>query len=132
MSEKDRLYKSPDYAAIIQKESVEIIRMELKSLVDLGHVYYEIFDRLDMDTKLVVIFIDDNQLDCFAEKIKLKVKLKDFDCLYDFKCYARDAFKCFNSRQHFEIIKNIMQDEVEFNTLKQTGVVMDSLFLHDF
>lgn len=92
------MYQRPDLAAVIQKESLEIIKMELKSLIDLGGVYYEIFDRVDPETKLLVLFFEDRQLDLTAEKIKLKVQLKDFDCLVDFKCYARDSFKSFNGR----------------------------------
>jgi len=72
--------------------------MELESLIELGGVYYEVFDREDHETSLIVLFFDDSLLDTMAEYTKLKVNLKDYDCQVDFKAYARDSFKSFNAR----------------------------------
>ena len=72
--------------------------MELESLIELVGVYYEVFDREDRETSLIVLFFDDSLLDTMAEYTKLKVHLKDYDCQVDFKAYARDSFRSFNAR----------------------------------
>jgi hypothetical protein len=54
--------------------------MELESLIELGGVYYEVFEREDRETSLIVLFFDDSLLDTMAEFTKLKVILKEYDC----------------------------------------------------
>lgn len=75
-----------------------MMEMELKSLVERGGIYYDIFTRDDPETRLVVLFFEDSLLDVEAEVMKLKANLRDFDCLLEFKVYARHYFKNFNAR----------------------------------
>jgi hypothetical protein len=96
-----------------------------------GGVYYEIFPRQDEKTCLLVIFIEDSRLDAKAEQLKIKAKLKDFNCKLSFKCYAADSFCSFNGRNSQTIINQILSEELEIQTLKVTGVITDSLSLHD-
>jgi glycyl-tRNA synthetase alpha subunit len=37
---KDRLYSQPDFAVIIKKSQRNIFELELKSLLELGSIYY--------------------------------------------------------------------------------------------
>lgn len=46
-ADKQRLYRLPDYAFIIDKCSKKLIIEDLRSLIEKGCVYYEIFDRDD-------------------------------------------------------------------------------------
>jgi len=85
-------------AAVIRSESMNIIELELESLIKKGGVFYEIFERDDRETKLIVLFFEDSIMDTMAEKMQMKTRLREFDCTLEFKCYARDCFKSFNGR----------------------------------
>ena len=50
------------------------------SLMDLGSVYYEILNREDPNTLLVVLFFDDPIIDVTAEVLKVKACLRTFPC----------------------------------------------------
>jgi hypothetical protein len=75
-----------------------MMEMELGSLTERGGAYYDIFERDDKETSLVVLFFEDSLLDVEAEVMRLKAELRDFDCLLEFKVYARHQFKNFNAR----------------------------------
>jgi len=47
--DRKRLHEAPDYAFIAQKTSMDTIKKELESLMELGSCYYEIFDRFKDD-----------------------------------------------------------------------------------
>ena len=81
-----------------------MLELDLKSLLKGGGVYYEIFRREDNETRLLVIFFEDSRLDVRAEEMKIKEKMKDFNCKLSFKCYARDSFESFNGRNSQTII----------------------------
>ncbi len=72
MADKQRLYKLPDFAFIILKDSKDLIIKDLSSLIERGGVYYEIFERDDEETLLVVLFFEDSILDCAAEVMQMK------------------------------------------------------------
>lgn len=63
--------------------------LELESLIERGAVYYEIFDREDPDTCIVVLFFEDAILDVEAEVMQLKAQMRDFDCAMKFRVYGR-------------------------------------------
>lgn len=62
-------------------------------MIERGGVYYEIFEREDKHTNLIVLFFEDSLIDVTAEVMNLKANLMDFDCLLNFKAYARDHLK---------------------------------------
>jgi hypothetical protein len=79
--DRKRFYEAPDFAFIAQSSSIDTIQKELKSLVDLGSCYYEIYKRYetnlgviteDKDTRLVVLFFDDPIIDVKAEVLQLR------------------------------------------------------------
>jgi len=100
-------------------------------LIERGGVYYEIFEREDKHTNLIVLFFEDSLIDVTAEVMNLKANLMDFDCLLNFKAYARDHFKSFNARQMYSITQKLLHEEVDLDTLTQTGVISDYLNLHE-
>lgn len=80
------------------KDQIDVIKLELDSLVKGKNVYYEIFEREGQDTDLLVIFFEDARLDAKAEQMKIPVKLMDFKCKLPFKCFAANSFHRFNAR----------------------------------
>lgn len=104
-----RLFKRPDFAVVVLKDSIEIIIDELESLIQNNKgVYYEVIEReqvKDEDiTCLFVVFFEDHVLDSIAEKRKLYVALADFDCLHPFKADASNCFIEFNGRRWHQIV----------------------------
>jgi hypothetical protein len=96
-------------------------------LVLRGGIYYEVLDRMNDsdkdDSYIVVLFFEDSILDTIAEIIKLKVELKQFKCLMEFKAFARNDFRCFNGRETQTIISKVLNEEVDIENLKKTGVI---------
>ena len=41
---------------------------------------------------IMVLYFDDSVLDLMAEIQKVKVKMSQYDCLVEFKCFAEDKF----------------------------------------
>lgn len=98
---KSRLYQKPDFAFVVQKSSMSNFEKEIRTLVQRGSVYYEVFDREGLKnqaTCLVVVFFDDPVIDTQAEVMKVRTQLKEWLCLSEFKAFARDSFKSFNGR----------------------------------
>jgi hypothetical protein len=91
----------------------------------------ELFEDDISDTLLVVIFFDDALLDATAEKIRIKTQMQEFNCLVEFKAYARSHFKTFNGRQCSEIMSHIVYQELDIDTLVHTGVIISYLNLHE-
>ena len=114
---RDLLYKRPDLVAVFIKDQIDVIKLELESLVKGECAYYEIFEREDQDTNLLVIFFEDARLDAKAEQMKIPVKLMEFRCKLPFKCYAANSFHRFNARQSQNIINQIISEELEVDTL---------------
>ena len=79
-------FKKPDIALVVDIESVSILESELSNLIKFGGFYYEVLSRKsDLTTKIIVLFFDDVLLDKSAEIMKIKVRLKKFDCELPFK-----------------------------------------------
>lgn len=108
------------------------MQLELASLLKGKDCYYEILNRRNDDkTCLLIIFFDDARLDAKAEQLKLKVKLRDYDCKVSFKCNAAECFVKFNARDNQTIIDEIISEELETDTLIHSGVILDTMNLHD-
>lgn len=52
-------------------------------------------------------------LDSQAEKLKLKTRMKYYDCMMEFKVYAEDQYKAFNGRQTQFLINSIFDSEFD-------------------
>ena len=47
IDKKDRLYQCPDYVFEIYADYEDVFVNEIKSLIDRGSIYYEIFNRIE-------------------------------------------------------------------------------------
>jgi hypothetical protein len=63
--------------------------------------------------------------------MKVRTQLKDFQCLGEFKAFARDSFKRFNGRQFYTISMAIVNDEIDITTLQNAGMIVDFLNLNE-
>lgn len=101
-------------------DTLQILRLELDSLVNQGHIYYSIFDKIKRaedfnktvrtsDLISVVLYFDDSVVDLMAEILNVECRLSKYDCKQPFKCYAADMFDQFNSREHQAIIKQTIE-----------------------
>lgn len=122
---KDRLYNCPDVAYVVKKNTIAMMKLELESLIERGGVYFEVFDREDKNTCLVVLFFEDSILDVEAEVMRLKAQMRDFDCKLVFKVFARHQFKNFNGREVQAIKQKLLNEELNVETLISTGVIED-------
>jgi len=82
---------------------LKILLLELAPLVEQDGVYYAVYNSIVViddftkqslgdDEVRVVIFFDDPKIDLMAEKLKVKTRLKNFDCQLPFKNFARNMF----------------------------------------
>ena len=78
----------------------------------------------------VVIFIDDAKLDTTAELLKVETRLKNYDCLMPFKCFAREMFWQFNSRQHHFIVSQTLRRELDFKFMEKSKIIVEHFPLH--
>ena len=98
-------YKSPDYCIVTRADTINILRLELESLVGRGGVFYSIFDHIEepedfnktketrgSDTMIMVIYFDDSVIDLMGEILEVECRLSKYDCAQPFKCYAADKF----------------------------------------
>ena len=86
------MWEAPDMAMVVDKGQRHIVDKELHSLWERGSFYYEVYDSLSPKTPNAVIFIlffDDAIIDAAAEVYKIKGRMKEYDCITDFKSYAR-------------------------------------------
>ena len=51
------------------------------------------------DRVTVVLFFDDPKIDMMGEKLKIEVRLKNYDCQLPFINFASSKFVRFNARQ---------------------------------
>ena len=136
-------YKSPDYCIVTRADTIKILRLELDSLVSRGGVFYSIFDHIvepedfnktketrGSDTLIMVIYFDDSVIDLMGEIFEVECRLSKYDCVQPFKCYAADKFDQFNSRQHQAIITKTLEQEVDMDYLRKSGVILENFPVH--
>ena len=115
-------------------DTLQVLRLELDSLVGRGGVYYSIFDKISKpehfmktertsDTIIVVLYFDDSVVDLMAEILQIECRLSKYDCQQPFKCYAADMFDQFNSRQHQAIVTQTIKSEIDIDYLVKSGVI---------
>ena len=101
-------YKTPDYCFITRGDTINILRLELNSLVSRGGVFYSIYDLIEKpedfdktietrgddtnDTMIVVLYFDDSVIDLMGEILEVECRLSKYDVAQPFKCYAADKF----------------------------------------
>lgn len=107
---------------------------DLKSLIEVGGFYYEVFDLKhprDKDKQVVVLFFDDSLIDLTAEMVKLQARTCDYNCRVEFKAFARQEFERFTGREVQGILDVILDHELDLPTLEKNKVVVDKLYLHE-
>jgi hypothetical protein len=97
-----RLYEAPDIALVVKKTGLQTLMKDLKSLIEVGGFYYEVFDLKhprDKDKQVVVLFFDDSLIDLTAEMVKLQARTCEYNCRVEFKAFARQEFERFTGRE---------------------------------
>ena len=72
-------------------DTLQVLRLELDSLVSRGGVYYSIFDKIKKakdflketrsnDAMMVVLYFDDSVIDLMGEILKINCRLSKYDC----------------------------------------------------
>ena len=79
---------------------------------------------------IMVLYFDDSVLDLMAEIQKVKVKMSQYDCLVEFKCFAEDKFQPFNARQKQAIILKSLENDIDIEYLEKQGVILDHFPMH--
>lgn len=107
LSRKQKIahYKTPDYCIVTRADTLNILRLELDSLVKDGNVFYSIYDHIekpedfektketrDADTMIMVIYFNDGIIDLMGEILEVECRLSKYDCVQPYKCYAHDKF----------------------------------------
>ena len=130
LTKKQKLahYLTPDYCIVTRFDTLQVLRLELDSLVSRGGVYYSIFDKVKKpedfqkeertsDLMMVVLYFDDSVVDLMAEILNVECRMSKYDCQLPFRCYAADMYDQFNSRQHQAIITQTLQAEIDMEYL---------------
>ena len=79
-------YKTPDYCIVTRADTLQILRLELDSLVKKGGIFYSIYDKVEeltdfekvergSDTMIVVIYFDDSAIDLMGEILKVECRI---------------------------------------------------------
>ena len=111
LTKKQKLahYQTPDYCIVTRADTLQVLRLELDSLVRKGGVYYSIFDKIDEpedfnktrsggDLMMIVLYFDDSVVDLMGEILGIECRISKADVAQPFKCYAADYFDQFNAR----------------------------------
>ena len=79
-------------AMVVDKDQKDIVVEDLKSLWARKSFYFEVYDSLSPkapNSVIFILFFDDAIIDAAAEVYKIKGRMKEYDCITDFKSYAR-------------------------------------------
>ena len=82
------------------------------------------------DLMMVVLYFDDSVVDLMAEINGVECRLSQHNLTQPFKCYAADMFDQFNSRQHQAIIWQTLEDEIDMDYMRKSGVIIDHFPVH--
>ena len=65
-----------------------------------------------------------------GEILEVECRLSKYDCVQPFKCYAADKFDQFNSRQHQAIVMETLEQEVDMDYMRKSGVILEHFPVH--
>ena len=77
-----------------------------------------------------MLFFDDALIDHKAEELQVQTRLKQFNCLLPFKQHALKLFDQFNSRQVQFIVTETLRNEIDFEFLKKSNVILQHFPVH--
>ena len=139
-------YDTPDYCIVTRADTVNVLRLQLDSLVSRGGIYYSVFDKIEeeedfkkaeegtkrgeTDTIVLVLYFDDSVIDLMGEILEVECRMSKYDCVMPFKCYASDMYDQFNSRQHISIVLETLNQELDMDYLRKSGVILDHFPVH--
>ena len=135
-------YSTPDYCIVTRADTVNVLRLQLDSLVSRGGIYYSVFDKVNSeedfektdrgasDTIILVLYFDDSVIDLMGEILEVECRLSKYDCTMPFKCYAADMYDQFNSRQHISIVLETLNQELDMDYMRKSGVIVDHFPVH--